>query len=181
MLLMAAGIVFLAGAYMLGYRQAESALRKDFAARLLADSTLTDPLASAEPSGVLPNPGPTTPPRQAASQPAKPLVTAAKPPAGSGGRLENGLNYFVIMRGNKVDADRAAEFLRSNGVDAGVFPTKDRGLFEVIALRGFKGSEIMSSEAGALKTRIQTLGRAWKRDQRGADAFESMYPRKHKG
>ena len=89
-----------------------------------------------------------------------------------------GLNYWVLSRLPADEAKRACAFLRDNGVDSFANPIDNQGLCEVIALPGFTGR---TEKARQLETYLKRLGRIWRSEHGGPEAFVTMYLRKHKG
>lgn len=89
-----------------------------------------------------------------------------------------GLNYFCVMTlrsSHRANAERVAEYLRRNGVPAGVVETRS-GYLQILALRGF--SKAGSAEAIDFKKKLTTLGRAWKA-QDGASDWTGIYAIKY--
>lgn len=88
-----------------------------------------------------------------------------------------GLNYWILLRVPPDEAERACGFLRGHGVDSFVHPLENTGLCHVIALRGFTGDD---ESARQYQAELKKLGRIWKSEHRGTDAFVSMYLSKYK-
>ena len=103
-------------------------------------------------------------------------VPEGRATASGGDSREVGLNYWVLSRLPADEADRLCGFLKDSGVDSFANPLDDRGLCEVIALNGFRGE---SGEAQRFKGELLKLGRIWKNDHRGPEAFVTMYLRKY--
>lgn len=184
------GYLFLAGAgvvalvvmgYLLGYSRASSATRdmeRDSAQREL-ESAVQDPLL--EQSPVNPNllaggEGESVGAAGATNETRRP----AEPRSGGDPRTP-GMNYFVVARDLPEEAQRAVEFLESNGVPAMVAPSGNPNLRLVVALRPFTGEEIRAGEHLSFRARIQSLGRIWKRDHDGAADWADAYPAKYSG
>lgn len=90
-----------------------------------------------------------------------------------------GLNYYIVARLFPEEARRAAEFLRSEGLEAVVVSSDTARFRHVVVLPGFEGT-ISSPEARRVQSEVRRLGRIWKRDHRGTDAFESAYFSKYR-
>lgn len=118
-----------------------------------------------------------------------PLPDGVKPPkgyAGASGNAEDprqpGLNYFrltALPGSGKDEGQRAVEFLRENGIDAGLIPVNNGRSWKLLALRGF--DRIGSPEAKGHAEQLRKLGRLWKAQHKGSsdwnDAiFEKYVP-----
>lgn len=199
--LMVAAAAFIAlgvGAYSIGYEVAESRVRRDFARTqaTLGEQPSTparDPLLAdvdeAGPGSTAERPGRTSPQTDSApSQSGVGSETVADAGERGGGPAplepgvdprQPGMNYVVLLLTSVDEADRAAAFLRRNGVRAGVFPANRPGWRHVIALRGFPAGTLDSAEFRRYKARLMELGQVWKRDHRGASDFSDMWEQKY--
>ncbi len=94
---------------------------------------------------------------------------------------EEGLNYFVLAHDDEQGARRLLQFLASRGVDAAAFETS-RGLYKVVALRGFPGKERSSPAIQEYERKLQRLGVEWG-NMPGGRSFtnQGMYPERYKG
>jgi hypothetical protein len=184
-------VVLIVGGYLIGYRRADSALRdreRSLAQREL-ESAVQDPLLDEAPLNpdLLPSAGRSGTPTGATNQPRQPAAStepAASPvPSTAPGADQRtpGLNYFIVARDLPDEAERAAAFLRDNGVPAAVVPSSSTGLRLVVALQGFTGEQMRAGEHNALKVRLQSLGRIWKRDEGGTTDWDDTYPAKYSG
>lgn len=196
------------GAYMLGYDKREKEARRELERLAARESgEIVDPtrlpIRGFERDATLRQ----TPQVGSGTQPAqRPGATAARPgpvPAasnlsatnepgkvGSGGaRLHvvkspkddprvPGLNYPTVATLPVREATAAAEFLVSRGYSTAVVPsTSDSRLFMVIPLIGVERSNYQkgSEEAGRV---LRDLGRAFKRDHKGATDFNDLFWKK---
>lgn len=184
-------VALMVGGYLVGYRRASSALRdreRALAQREL-ETAVQDPLLSQAPvnPGLLPSAGrsatnptstPTTDPASARS----PQQGGAAPAAAPGEDPRTpGLNYFIVARDLPEEAERAAAFLRDNGVPAFVATSNNAGLRLLIALEGFTSEAMRAGEHLPFKARLQSLGRIWKRDHAGATDWADAYPARYSG
>lgn len=94
---------------------------------------------------------------------------------------EEGKNYFVVATDDEAGAKRLLKFLAARNVEAAGFAT-DRGLYQVIVLWGFAGSERSSSKVKDYERSLQRLGAEWGR-MPGGRSFTSqgMYPERYNG
>lgn len=117
----------------------------------------------------------TAPPRtQPAATPASSVPTIGDP-------RQAGMNYYIVAREHAAEAERVAAYLRSNGVDALVVEDSSPPWRLVVALRGFAPGTLSSDAALEYRSRLHTLGRAWKRDHRGTTDFSDAYAQKYQG
>ena len=98
--------------------------------------------------------------------------------ATGGDRRKVGLNYWIVSRLPQPEADDACRFLKDNGVDSFVHPLDNSSLCHVIALLGFTGE---NEAAMQFKGELERLGRIWKTEHKGTDAFRTMFLSKYKG
>lgn len=91
-----------------------------------------------------------------------------------------GLNYMVMARRNRRDAQRLAQFVMDQGVETILVPLGDEMFLIVATERGFES--VRSEEARAYRNRLREIGRAWKRHNEGrGSALEDMYFDLHEG
>ncbi len=93
-----------------------------------------------------------------------------------------GLNYFCLetMPARYRDqAERAARFLRRNGVDVAIIPVQNSRI-QLIALRGFERPH-SDPQAREYRNLLRSLGRAWKLEHRGWSDWSDTYPAKYTG
>lgn len=76
--------------------------------------------------------------------------------------LRPGLNYLVLARYPRKEAERLSAFLSSRGVETAVVPTDNGEFFHVVGLRGFTTEEYRSGEQAAYERMMKQLGRDWK-------------------
>ncbi|TVQ65134.1 MAG: hypothetical protein EA379_00385 [Phycisphaerales bacterium] len=175
---------FVLGAHQGGRAERERYARDASAAWLGPDS---DPLNDAAPGSGAGPVQQATRPTQAVPDPAQSAPTratnrsqqTAPAPATGGARLGEGLNHFIIARLGPDEAHRAAAFLRSHGLDVGVFAADNPRFREVIALRGFGAGSgpdgVGGSEANALRSDIRRVGRLYKAQASGPTDFADVY------
>lgn len=84
-----------------------------------------------------------------------------------------GLNYLIVEQFDAKEADKVADFLSGQGIDVMVLPTKNRGLYQVIARKGFEGSELDARTE--FERRVVRLGKDWKSKQGGSKNFDLSY------
>jgi len=102
--------------------------------------------------------------------------TASQPPKAPGKSEDTripGLNYLIVEQFDAKEADKVADFLSGQGIDAMVLPTKNRGLYQVIARKGFEGSELDARTE--FERRVVRLGKDWKSKQGGSKNFDLSY------
>ncbi|MGD9688903.1 MAG: hypothetical protein AB7K52_01895 [Phycisphaerales bacterium] len=120
-------------------------------------------------------------------------VKAAEPVAAT--KIEAGYNYLVVATLMRGDAEAAAEYLGKNGlpiafvssggrpIDPGAVDANN-GPWMVVVVKGYTSAEFRRSDAEreALVTRVQSLGRTWKAENRRAPSdFSQVYWWKYKG
>jgi len=187
------------GAYTLGSKDGEAKLLKD---KGLAASGVTDPLkASQVPlNNGLVSPEPAQ--RQASGTGASgratgktspipsPVVGGGAPPSakpegggtGGTGEITPGLNYCVAAgRLEKDAAERAAAFLRENGVGAAAVQVvegqwsgaKNAGSWMVVVLKGITSKDYGARAAGRveIETQLTKLGQVYRKDPKGRIDF----------
>ena len=180
------------GAYVLGAHQGRRAERdqyaRDAAAAWLgpdADplnapdslSGATTPQTNAQQQATRPTQPQARP--QPSQQQTQPQQTARPPVQTGAGRLTEGLNHFVIARLGPDEAHRAATYLRSNGLEVGVFPADNPRFREVISLQGFGAGSgqdgIGGPEAARLRSEIRRVGRLYRSQESGPTDFADVY------
>lgn len=102
--------------------------------------------------------------------------TGVKPSGTASASRQVGYNYFVLATSNHDETQRLAQFLRENGVDAGVFPQHNGGSFQVVALRGFPRDQLTSQSRKDYERELRRLGRLWKTQKSGSSDLADMYP-----
>lgn len=87
-----------------------------------------------------------------------------------------GLNYLILARYPLDEAQRLIAFLKEQGVDAVGIPAHTRGLYLVVALKGFDRTQYNAEPGIRFKEQMRRIGRAWKahNNNRGDD-LASMY------
>lgn len=85
-----------------------------------------------------------------------------------------GMNYYVVALLPQNEASQAKSFLGANGVETFLQFVENRGLYEVIALRGFERPDDTARE---FERELKRLGRLWKK---GPNTF-SPWLRKYDG
>lgn len=201
-----AGLFVLALAYMGGYsrRGAEERQLREMEAKRQLDQ-LTDPLATGDATPLATNGGPSIGSSGPVRAPQRtdglrsPQGGGAAPgqgPAERGGRLldprvvivggeaddprQLGLNYLVAATLPPDEAEKAAAFLASRGLEVAVVPRDNRSSQrEVVVLRGFAAGTINGPEALELQERLRELGREYRRELRGPAIFADSWWKKH--
>lgn len=190
--------------YIIGYkkrdrdfqRQAEQALARQF-------EGVTDPLAIPSPS----SPPPVSPGAPSAERNSPSLPLPGSSPIGRGtppaqnpqntGRLspgrvvlirqpaddprQIGQNYLVVAQLAQSEAERAANFLASKGLEIAVVPVDNRPSTSfVVVVRGFGPGEWYGPDGKHLERDVQALGREYKRDHKGPVDFSDAWWQKFK-
>jgi len=192
MFLALAGLIAAAlTAYTLGFSRGKSSERAD---RIQAEPPISAPFDTpTEPSSALPSPGASRQPTTSAQPqrtPNQPANTPANTPntidphkpatstASSSDPRTPGLNYFIIARLSPPDAQKAADYLSSNGVAASVVPSDNLNFRHVVSNRGFSPSELRGPEYQKLLADIKRVGRAFKKATSSPTDFADAYPSK---
>jgi uncharacterized protein (UPF0333 family) len=197
---MALVIAAVIAAYSLGYSKMEKQVEARKAGELakqnegIVDPTATQTGGSATP--VIPginnagaNPSTATQPNRQPSQATKPPAPQPEEPKPTSPRVtvvksakddprKVGLNYPTVATLPIKEATAAAEFLVSKGYPTILAPSpSDSRLFTVVPLIGLEREGYQkNSEAEARK--LRELGRAFKRDQKGATDFNDLFWKK---
>ncbi|HVZ94765.1 MAG TPA: hypothetical protein VG797_09670 [Phycisphaerales bacterium] len=93
---------------------------------------------------------------------------------------EEGMNYFIVANLPFDEAKRAGDFLAGRGVASALLPRDNRGFCQVVALRGFPAGTLDSTECVQYKERLRSIGREYKRTQKGPTDFADLFPRKYR-
>ncbi|MBL8757294.1 MAG: hypothetical protein JNK35_02550 [Phycisphaerae bacterium] len=131
-------------------------------------------------------PGPTPTPTPTPTPPALPATVDTLTP---------GYNYLVVATLMKADADEAAAYLNANGVPVALrtvsgkpidpaSPEANNVQWQVVVLKGYAPADLgrLSGERMALATKVQSLGRRWKAENKRAPTdFAQVYWWKFKG
>lgn len=143
--------------------------------------------------------GSSTPAPKPSPSPVKPGPTPAPepPPAlpSTVDTLTPGYNYLVVATLMKADADEAAAYLTANGVPVTLrtvsgkpidpaSPEANNVQWQVVVLKGYAPADLgrLSGERMALATKVQSLGRRWKAENKRAPTdFAQVYWWKFKG
>lgn len=192
-------VVLVVGAYATGYRSRkteELSQKSDSAAQEMA--ALVDPLnqpAASPPPAATPSNRSST--QATKPPPTKPVATPktqenkANPPAGgrSSGVVvvtgagddprQAGLNYLIAATLPLDEAEKAAAFLVSRGLEIAVVPADNRSLRWVVVLQGVAAKDLSGPSAKALEQRLQTLGREYKQVLKGPTVFNDPWWKKH--
>lgn len=180
------GYVFIAGAvtvacmalvYSIGFQSGQKQRDRLDAQRLQASAPaeetapIRDPLL-AQTTGGQPSRVESSPPPRERSRP-----TSA--PSGGDPRIPD-LNYFIVLYDSPEQSERAAAFLRRNGVDAAVVPANNGRFRYVVSLTGFAASEVGSASYQSHREELRRLGRIWKRDHNGSQDFNEVWAQKYR-
>lgn len=202
---MAVVIAAVLGAYMLGYDKRTKEGRQEqerLAAREsggivdptrlpLGDLTPSEPSrptpggvptptrggTQAPPANAAPGKEPTVPAAGAGAAPGTPRVIVVK--SSKDDPRRDGLNYPTVASLPIKEATAAAEFLVSKGYATALVPSpSDSRLFMVIPMIGVERANYQKASESASKT-LRDLGRAFKRDQKGATDFNDLFWKKY--
>lgn len=87
-----------------------------------------------------------------------------------------GLNYLILATYPKPEAQRLRVFMEGHGVEVMVGMRNNKGLCQVIALKGFTSAQYKAGLATEFRTEMLSLGRAWKAENKGlGDDLNTMY------
>lgn len=175
-------------AYSLGYGTREKELKNDAAKTAANDARgIVDPIADPSPfdSGAPQTPGQ---PSNGVAKPAprpepapvkeQPKTAAAKVYIVKGAKDDPrrpGTNYPVVARLPIKESTAAAEFLVSKGVPTAVVPSSDPRLFLVVPLTGLERGAFGTTARDATEKTLKDIGRAFKREQKGATDFFDLF------
>ncbi len=109
-------------------------------------------------------------------------AAAKQPPIVKNGDRVPGLNYYCLETmpaRYRSEAERAATFLRRNGVDVAIVGGNN-GRIRLIALKGFE-KPYSDPRAEEYQNLLRSLGRAWKLEHRGWSDWSDTYPEKYTG
>lgn len=191
--------VLVVGAYTTGYQSRKSEeirLQSDSAAQDMTD--LVDPLNQPK-AATLPKTQPKPPPLQPPkSTPPKPTTNSPKPPETRANQSQSGksagvvmvkgtaddprqsgLNYLIAATLPPDEAEKAAAFLVSRGLEIAVVPADNASLRWVVVLQGVAAKDLSGPAAKALEQRLQTLGREYKQVLKGPTVFNDPWWKKH--
>ncbi len=118
------------------------------------------------------------PTRFVASEGTNTGVSAGVPSAsGSGDPRTSGLNYLILALYPPQEAKRLKAFLAERQVDVMVGPRNNKGLCQVVALKGFTRQQYRDTdEKTRFMTQMRALGRDWKSFNKGkGEDLSSMY------
>jgi len=93
---------------------------------------------------------------------------------------EPGLNYLILARYDRAEAERLVAFLEKHGVEAFTRKVNDRGIYHVISRRGFTAEERKGDEYRHHVRWIKQLGRIWKAQHEGPSDLADMWELKYK-
>ena len=208
----AAGVVVLSLVWVAAFKVGEATGRRDgkelvsrlvqgeSAAKHAGPGAVADPLAKpANAPAVAPSKGAAVPPRaEPLPQPetkAATTDTTAKPLPQAGAAVlgfQPGLNYLVVATLRKADADEAAKYLSGQGLPMLILP--ERGIdpassqannvsWEVLVLNGYSSPlSATQAERTDLETRVKSLGRRWKAENKKAPTdFAQVFWKRFKG
>jgi len=180
------------GGYAIGYSMSERAHR-----RQLQDLALggvgAEPIN--EPLNQLPvNPG-LMGPREAAagtpppSSPSESGQSTNNPSTGRvvvvGGKTKDprqaGMNYLIVATLPKSEAEDAAAFLASRGLEIGVIPVDNRpSRWRVVVLEGFGSKDWYGTAGKALEAQVKALGREYQQERKASTNFKDPYWEKYR-
>ena len=161
------GLLFLA--YWVGYSRGDSAAEKRVTA-------IYEPHLSGEQRTPPTRPGASQSPDTAVSG-SSGQVSGQNSTAAVPDQRIPGMNYLVLAVYPYDEALRLQKFLAGRQVEVMLGPRNNKGLCQVITLRGFTRQQFRdTNEAERFRTRLQALGRDWKTANGGkGDDLSSMY------
>ncbi len=163
----AIAVGLIAGAFMVGYRSAENAVRAEFEAAWLSrveSDRPDDPLMAVSPGAIADDSldRSSVAPTQT-SRSNRPM--SSEDPGGWGpiqsDPRQPGRMYFVLMETRQDGAIRLARFLREEGLEAYVVPIKDKSIVRVITLPALATSSQQNPMVADLKRKIEQAGLRW--------------------
>ncbi|MFG0328382.1 MAG: hypothetical protein ACF8PN_00655 [Phycisphaerales bacterium] len=179
-------VIVLLVAYSIGYQRGRAAVEEmdAFGGGTGDELPIVDPTLP-DPSNTTATPGvggeesrrPATEERREPPR-STPRNSAQRQPGMYDDTRQAGLNYIIVTRLAREEAEEVAQFLQQNGVDAMLIA--DNNAWLVIARQGFE-SFYSNPEAQRLRERLITLGREWKRQHGGSRDFSDLYGRKYTG
>ncbi len=91
---------------------------------------------------------------------------------------QSGLNYIIVERFDRDEAERVANFLRTKGIDVMILPANNnRSLWQVLVRQGFEGW-LSNREAQRTLERVKRHGQEWLRLHSGSKDFEQAFGKK---
>lgn len=92
------------------------------------------------------------------------------------------MNYFVLATQPQAEAERIAAYYAKNGVSTARMIPNNRGMCQVITLRGFVGKDLSTPEARDYESNLLRIGREYRRSQPGATTdMSDMFKQKYQG
>ncbi|MBN8645050.1 MAG: hypothetical protein J0L61_07390, partial [Planctomycetes bacterium] len=177
-------IAVVLGAYMLGYNKSEKKFKADQQRQEAQESAgIVDPTApkfsdleqaAAPRQASRPDPV-TAPPPTKPAEPEKPAARFVVVKTAKEDPRKDGLNYPTVATLPIKEATATAEYLLSKGYSAALVPARnDNRLFMVIPLVGLDREGYQKNKDSVERT-LRDLGRAFKRDQKGAADFNDLF------
>lgn len=91
-----------------------------------------------------------------------------------------GLNYLIAATLSQEEAEAAAQFLVSRGLEVAVVRADNRGPTRwVVILEGLAAKDLGSQRARTLEQRLQDLGRIYRNELKGPTVFNDPWWKKH--
>lgn len=191
--------LLLVGAYSVGYQSRKSEELREQSNTAAQDmAALVDPLTLPPPAAAKPAPASTPPQRENRSTPMPGGGGAKAPPTGSDkvanqGRgsgviivkspaedpRQGGLNYLIAATLPPDEAEKAAAFLVSRGLEIAVVRADNASLRWVVVLQGVAAKDLGGPTAKSLEQRLQALGREYKQVMKGPTVFNDPWWKKH--
>jgi hypothetical protein len=189
LILLAAALIV--GAYATGYqarKAEESRAQSDTAAAEM--SALVDPLTQPAPAAA------NTPARLPPAIRAPATATRSADAALNAGAArapgyivvhgpnddprQAGLNYLIAATLPRDEAEKAAQFLDSKGLEIAVVPVDNQGSrWVVVVVQGVAAKDLGGPAARSLEQRLQALGREYKQTMKGPTVFNDPWWKKH--
>ena len=192
-------LVALFTTYTIGYKQRDNLAQRDkelaaqnetrqivdpMIQRSLPPAAVTHPPTATPPVAAPPTHAntksitdPTENPAAGSSSSAARLTVVEKP---ADDPRQVGLNYAVVATLPLREATAAGQYLASKGFGVALVPLSDKKLWQVTPTRGFEGDKYQAAEGKAFEKSIKDLGKAFKRDMKGASDFSDLFWRKLK-
>lgn len=133
-------------------------------------------------------PAPQNPPQGAPTGVNRPQVAPPKPAQGmvvpvtgpENDPRQSGLNYLIAATLPPDEAEKAGQFLASEGLEIAIVTVDNRpSLRWVVVLQGLAAKDLAGPAARALERRLQELGREYRDVHRGPTVFNDPWWKKH--
>jgi type II secretory pathway pseudopilin PulG len=165
-------------AYWVGFTRGQAALRHAHAEQIAALDRAAGRIPGAGRLVEVPTPDLTAGPQGDGGR----AVEAQDRASAVGDPRQPGLNYLILARYPREEADRLARFLAGRGVETAVIPTDNARFFHVVGLRGFTTDQYRAGVQAAYERQMRQLGRDWQASNAGrGHNLSDMYWRLYTG